>query len=82
MTMTNDCHNGIKRARVSPGLALAGPGGTPRVRIPNTSFSRTQGEEVKRLQLALAARRGHRESAGVSEKLGIQYGAIFGAHAM
>jgi phosphotransferase system enzyme I (PtsI) len=70
---------------VSPGVAI-GPAlvlDTEWFRIPQRSIPASQiGDEVERLHRALAAAAGEAQDkqAAVAERLGKQYGAIFGAH--
>jgi phosphotransferase system enzyme I (PtsI) len=78
----------IKRGTpVSPGVTI-GPAlvlDTEAYRIPQRFIAKERlDEEVKRLQIALAgaAKEAQLNQQTVSEKLGPQYGAIFGAHQM
>jgi phosphotransferase system enzyme I (PtsI) len=78
----------IKRGiPVSPGVAI-GPAlmlDTESFRIPQRFVERDQVEaEVRRLHQALAAAvdEARRNQKAISDKLGSQYGAIFGAHAL
>jgi phosphotransferase system enzyme I (PtsI) len=78
----------IKRGiPVSPGVAI-GPAlvlDTEWFRIPQRFIARDQTlEEIERLRqaLALAARAARDRQQEVSDKVGRQYGAIFGAHAL
>ncbi|HMF11820.1 MAG TPA: phosphoenolpyruvate--protein phosphotransferase [Gemmataceae bacterium] len=78
----------IKRGiPVSPGVAI-GPAlvlDTEWFRIPKRSVdAKRLGEEVQRLREALAdaAREARANEQAVTDKLGRQYGAIFGAHAL
>src|SRR5438128_3670502 len=78
----------IKRGiAVSPGIAI-GPAlvlDTEAFRIPQRFVEGgSLAEEVKRLRkaLAAAAQQAREKEHAVSEKLGRQYGAIFGAHAL
>src|SRR5262249_9227845 len=78
----------IKRGiPVSPGVAI-GPAlvlDTEWFRIPQRFVERDHlKNEVERLRLALAsaAREAREKEQAVSDKLGRQYGAIFGAHAL